>query len=183
MNTAHLNPLRKELRALQTVSPPKPWHKVGAVAVGGLRAVGFGRESELLLVVSSSGRGVVDCLSGLKVARDDEEYFEDERYLEARGIGPLDGQTLHMSGLLGGGLPNSTSDGWSIALVTLDWPVHEVLLLEPFASLYDSLRGKPSLFHKIGADSEVRACGFSHSGRSLIVATSSDITVFGRNGD
>jgi len=157
MNTKHLDPLRKELRALQTVPPPKPWHKVGAIAVGGLRAVGFDRESELLLIVSSAGRGVVDCQSGLKVARDDEEYYEDERHLEARGIGPLQGKTLRMSGLLGGGLPISTNDGWSMEVVTLDWPIHEILLLEPFASLYDSLRGKPSLFHKVGAESELRA--------------------------
>jgi hypothetical protein len=181
MNTNHLEPLRKELRALQAAPPPKPWRKIGTIAVGGLRAVGFDRQSELLLIVSSAGRGVVDCHTGLKVARDGEEYYEGEGHLEARGIGPLQGATLRMAGLLGGGLPISTNDGWSVEVVTLDWPVHEILLLEPFASLYDSLRGKPSLFHKVGAESELRACGFSYSGRSFVVATSSDITIFGRD--
>jgi hypothetical protein len=152
------------------------------VAVGGLHAVGFDRETELLLVVSSSGRGVIDCKTGLRVARDYEESFEGDRYLEAGGIGPLEGQTLRLAGLLGGGLPNSTADGWSVELVALDWPVQEILLLEPFASLYDSLRGKPNRFHKVGAESELRACGFSYSGRSLILATSSEISIFGRDG-
>src|SRR4051812_30364334 len=122
MNTKHLDPLRKELRELQIVSPPKPWLKVGTIAVGGLRTAGFERESELLLIVSDAGRGVVDCRSGSKLARDDEEYFEGERCLEAQGIGPLQGQTLRMSGLFGGGLPTFTNDGWSLEVVTLDWP-------------------------------------------------------------
>lgn len=182
MSTRHLDPLRKELRALRTVPPPTPWRKVGVVAVGGLRAVGFDRETELLLIVSSAGRRVVDCLTGQKVARDEDEHHEDERHLEAVGIGPLQGKTVRVAGLPGGGLPVSTHDGWSVEVVTLDWPTHEILLIEPFCSLYDSLRGKPGRFHKIGSESELRACGFSPSGLSLVVATSSEVMVFGRNG-
>ncbi len=181
MDTKHLDPLRKELRLLQKAAPPKPWRCAGAIAVGGLRAVGFDRMSELLLVVSSAGRGVIDCQTGAKVARDDGEYYENEQYLEAEGIGPLENRTLTMAGLFGGGLPRSTSDGWSIEVVTLDWPVGEVLLLEPFSSLYDSLRAKPSRFHKVASDSELRAVGFSYTGLSLIVATSSEVGVFCRD--
>lgn len=180
MNTSHLDPLRKELRSLTVVPPPSPWRKTGFIAVGGLRAVGFDRQSELLLVVSSAGRGVVDCRTGQKVARDDSEYYEDERNLEAVGIGPLQGKVLRVSGLLGGGLPVSTIDGWSVEIITLVWPEHEILLLQPYASLYDSLHGKPSRFHKIASESELRACGFSPSGHSLVIATSSEVVVFGR---
>ena len=122
MNTKHLDPLRKELRGLQTVPPPKPWHKVSMVAVGGLRAVGFDRNSELLLVVSSAGRGVIDCQSGKKIARDEGEYYEHGSFLEAVGIGPLEGKAIRISGSAGGGLPTATDDGWSIELVTLEWP-------------------------------------------------------------
>jgi len=181
MYTKHLDPLRKELRELQTRSPPQPWQKVGEFAVGGLLSIGFDRESELLLIVSSTGRGVVDCQSGQRVARDDGEYYEDNMYLEAVGIGPLQGKILRVSGLHGGGLPVTAGDGWSVEIITLDWPACEILLLEPFASLYDSLDGKPSRFHKIGNELELRACGFSYSGHSFVVATPSDITIYGRN--
>ncbi|MBW4482930.1 MAG: hypothetical protein KME14_10335 [Tildeniella torsiva UHER 1998/13D] len=181
MDTKHLDPLRKELRLLRATVPPKPWRSVGVIAVGGLHAVGFDRVSELLLVVSSAGRGVIDCQTGSKVARDSEEYYGNEQYLEADGIGPLKGRTLTMTGLLGGGLPKSTSDGWSVEVVTLDWPVGDILLLEPFSSMYDSLRGKSNRFHKVASDSELRAVGFSYSGLSLIVATSSDVAVFCRD--
>jgi hypothetical protein len=181
MDTRHLDPLRDELRASKVVAPPQPWRKISDFAVGGLRSVGFDRESELLLVVSSAGRGVIDCQSGVKVARDDAEYYENEAMLEAEGIGPLEGRTLRISGLLGGGLPRGTSDGWSIETVYLNWPVAETLLLEPFASLYDSLRKKPSRFHRINSESEIRASGFSYSGRTLIIATSSGIAIYGRD--
>jgi hypothetical protein len=135
-----------------------------------------------LLIVSSAGRGVIDCRSGQKVARDDGEYYENEGFLEAAGIGPLQGQTVRISGLRGGGLPVSTSDGWSVSLVVLDWPINDILLLEPWSFLYGSLYGKPAIFHKIGSESELRACGFSYTGKSLVIATSSDVTVFSRDG-
>ncbi|PPU64682.1 hypothetical protein [Xanthomonas pisi] len=182
MQTNHLDPLKKQLRALQMVEPPSPWRRVATIAVGGLRTIGFDRSSELLLVVSSAGRGVIDCRSGEKVARDYDEYYGNEQFLEADGIGPLQGKTVRISGLFGGGLPISTQDGWSMELVTLDWPVEDILLVEPFSFLYGSLYGKPTAFHKIGAESELRACGFSYTGNSLVVATSSDVAVFSRDG-
>jgi hypothetical protein len=152
------------------------------VAVGGVRAVGFDRETDLLLVVSFGGRGVIDCASGQKIARDDDEsYFEDTRYLEAEGIGPLKGKTLRVAGSQGGGLPTSTEDGWSLELVTCEWPEQEVLLLEPFATLFDFLQRKPSRFHKIATDSEIRAYGFSYTGKTMIVASSSDVIIFSRS--
>jgi hypothetical protein len=179
--TPHLDPLRAELGSLKLTEPPSPWRKISMVAVGGLRAVGFDRESELLLVVSYAGRGVINCTTGERIARDDSEYFEDTRHLEAKGIGPLEGLTLRVAGGQGGGLPTSTQDGWSVEVLTREWPEQEVLILEPFASLFDFLQRKPSRFHKVAMESELRAFGFSYTGRTFIVASSSDILIFGRD--
>jgi hypothetical protein len=180
MNTPHLDPVRRVLRSLKVEAPPSPWKKLGMVAVGGLRAVGFDKASELLLVVSSAGRGVIDCTTCTKLARDDAEYCELDEYLEAEGIGPLNGTIVRMSGILGGGLPTSTSDGWSLEVVTLEWPENDILLVEPYCSICDTLDNKPSKFKKIGSESELRACGFSFTGNTFIVASPSDIAVFGR---
>jgi hypothetical protein len=160
--------------------PPRPWSLPATLAVGGFREVGFDRHSELLLVVSSAGRGVVGCADATKVARDDSGYYEGEEGLEATGIGPLHGMVIRMSGVFGGGLPTTTSDGWSVEVIALDWPVEEVILLEPKSSLYGSLYGKPTSFHKIGSESEIRACGFLYSGRTLVIATTSAVSVFRR---
>jgi hypothetical protein len=176
----HLDGIRAKIRSTPRGAPPSPWKHVTTIAIGGLTAVGFDRDSELLLVVSSRGRGVIDATSGAKVARDDTEYYEDDRYLEAAGIGPLSNAIVRLSRLAGGGLPRGTSDGWSVELVAAEWPVADVLLFAPGAWLYGSLHGKPDEFTKVASESELRAAGFSYSGRSLIVATSSDIVIFGR---
>src|SRR5262249_26293312 len=111
---------------------------------------------------------------------DRAEYSEDGRHLEAEGIGPLANATIRMAGLAGGGLPRGTSDRWSIELVTMDWPVTHILLFPPDSWVYGSLHQKPDTFTKLASESELRAAGFSYSGRSLLVATSSDIAIFGR---
>jgi hypothetical protein len=93
--------------------------------VGGLTEVGFGDDSDLLLIVSSQGRGVVDCRTGERVARDradpDDSWY-DERRLLAEGIGPLEGKTIRLAGLHGGGLLNCGQQGWSVEALALDWP-------------------------------------------------------------
>lgn len=180
MTTPHLDPVRREVRALEVDAPKRPWQKVGVIAVGGLRTIGFDRNSELLLVVSSAGRGIIDCTNCTKIARDDAEYYDGEEFLEAEGIGSLEGKIIRVAGVIGGGLPNNTQDGWALEVVTLDWPEHDVLLVEPFSSIYDSLYGKQAKFRKIARESELRAFGFSYTGKSLVIATSSGITVYGR---
>jgi hypothetical protein len=111
MSYTHLDPLRRELAALNLSYPPHPWRVVATVAVGGLRAVGFDRHSELLLVTSTNGRSVIDGATGQRLARDGEEYTDGEVFLEAVGIGPLANRVVRMAGLFGGGLPAATEDG------------------------------------------------------------------------
>ncbi len=57
-----LKPLKEKLLSLSIDEVPAPWKLLAVFSVGGLRSVGFDRESENLLVVSSQGRGVIDCL-------------------------------------------------------------------------------------------------------------------------
>jgi hypothetical protein len=176
----HLKPLKAKLLSLRIEKVPDPWKLVATLAVGGLRSVGFDRASENLLVVSSQGRGVIDCLTGEKVARDDEEFYENETSLEAQGIGILGDRTIRMSGLFGGGLPSITEDGWQLESVTLKWPEQMLILLPPGSYLYGIVTGHPDTMVKIFEDSCIRAYGFSYTGRSFIVATTSDVTVFTR---
>jgi hypothetical protein len=176
----HLEPLRQRIHNAPIVENISDWHQIVSIAVGGLRSVGFDRHVDLLLVVSSQGRGVIDCLSGEKLARDDEEYYEGEEHLEAEGIGLLQGKTIKMAGLFGGGLPLITEDRWSIEIVCLNWPVQEVILIPPGSNLYGSLHNRPDRFEKVFSDASIRAVGFSHSGRSFVIATTSDVTIYGR---
>ena len=178
---AHLQSTVDRLLGAPIGDIPAPWKLTGGAGVGGLESVGFGRGTDLLLVTSSQGRGVFDCISGQRIARDrSDDTTEDSINLEALGIGPLDGEVVRMSGLCGGGLPGGTSDGWVAERLIRQWP-EETLVLVPPGSWIDGLAfNKPADFTKVFVGSEVRAWGFSPTGRSLVLATSSDVILYAR---
>jgi hypothetical protein len=80
--------------------------------------------------------------------------------------------------LWGGGLITFTKDGWNVERVTLAWPEESLLLFEPSLRIpYE----EGSQFYKIAVPiTEVRAFGFSYSGKTLVIATSSDVSIFAR---
>lgn len=177
----HLIPVVRRMRATPISDPPKPWRCTGSFAVGGLTDVGFSHHSDLLLVISSNGRGVFNCQTGEKVARDyDDGDWQDTMALEAEGIGPLADQWIKTAGLHGGGLPIVATDGWTADDFVLDWPDHTLLLVHPGSWAYGDGFGKPANYTKVAVESELRAWGFSPTGRSLIIATSSYLTCWGR---
>lgn len=179
MQTTHLDSVRTAIRE-RSVVVPSPWIRTATFTVAGLMEVGFGRESEYLLIVSSSGRGVIDCVHGEKIARDYSEEPRTDCYLECQGIGPLSGESIRMSGMSGGGLPSATVDGWVTETVSLDWPDHHLLLVEPGSWLYGARYNRPSNFHKLAIESELRAFGFSYSGLTLVIATANQVSIFRR---
>jgi len=175
-----LTSLIKRLRTLELEPPKAPWRHVKNIMAGGLRAVGFGPDSNHLLVISANGRGVIDCNTGERVARDNSVYYEDSAKLLAAGIGPLEDAFIPISGISGGGLPIMTDDDWQIEEVTLDWPEQMILLVEPGSNLYGQLHGQPSNLQLIYKQTDIRAAGFSQTGTSLVIADSSSITIFQR---
>jgi hypothetical protein len=161
--------------------PPDPWKKVATFAVGGLASVGFDESSDLLLVTSSAGRGVFDCVHGVRLARDSGDFDFDIGNLTVAGIGPVAGKLIRVAGLDGGGLSWGTTDGWGIERHPASWPEDVFFLSPPGHSMLWSPAGQPLRLTKLaGFISEVRAFGFSPTGRTLVVATASDIWVFGR---
>lgn len=181
----HLGPLIDRVRTAPLRSPPSPWHAGVSYSIGGLLAVGFAPSSDLLLVTSSQGRGVFDCLTGKRLARDstpasDEDNWQDDFELEAIGIGPLAAQSIRISGLPGGALAVTTKDGWSLERLTLIWPEESIVLTAPGSWIYETRPDRSSVFTKLAEESEIRACGFSPTGKSVIIATTSDVTMFSR---
>lgn len=175
---ADLDSVRRRIRTAPIAPPLPPWRCLGAHAVGGLTEVGFADGTDLLLVVSSQGRGIIDCRTGQRLARDrtaPDDGWYDERRLRAFGIGPLEGQLIRLAGLHGGGLLQGGRAGWWVEGVVLDWPNVNILLGGPWGWIYDDA----TPFVKLAVESEVRAFGFSDTGESLVIATSSDMTVFG----
>ncbi len=174
--------LRRSLRAMPMVDPPSPWQLRTKYAVGGLTEIGYAPSSDLLLVVSSQGRGVFDCITGQRVARDRDDIWDDlnETLLTSRGIGPLANLTIRLAGLHGGGLPMTTNDGWLLEVIPYDWPSHGLFITSPSKP---GQHGRENSF-KIADDAatEFRAAGFSDTGQSFVFATSSDLNIYMRNG-
>ncbi|MEY9863669.1 hypothetical protein ABH935_009322 [Catenulispora sp. GAS73] len=179
--------LREKYLQTPTTHAPEPWERVTdpLISIGGLIGVGFAPHPEtrrdLLLVISSDGRGLFDPATGEKLDRDRDPDWStpDNPELTCPGIGPLAGTSIRISGLFGGGLNTTSGDGWTVSVVSPDWPHHRILL-----STDGGLNRGPAevnWWHIFHADySELRAAGFSPSGRTLAVATSSDITLWNR---
>jgi hypothetical protein len=173
--------LRSRLRRFPLGQPPAPWRRVAGHAVGGLTEVGFASGSDLLLVVSSEGRGLFDGRRGDRLARDptppDDGWYDEVR-LTASGIGPLRDQLIRLAGLHGGGLSACTNDGWEITRIAPDWPLESIVLDPPGSSvLYE---GHSEGCIKIAEGFEMRAHGFSETGLSLVVASSDQIELWPR---
>lgn len=177
---SHHAKLRAQLEAIPISEPPPPWKLVYNSTIGGLLAVGYAASSDDLLVVSSQGRGIFDCLSGERIARDDADNYEnpDSSEMTAPGIGKLAACVISVAGIHGGGLANGSADGWSLDVVQLPWPIHVVFLTSGFKHFLDA----SAKVTKLCTDEpcEFRAAGFSPTGKSFVIATSGELTIYSR---
>lgn len=159
--------------------PPQSWALNKTFMVGGLIGVGFGANDRYLLVISHDGRGIIDCETLEKVGRDPDSSYEwlDESSLNAEGIGPLEGEIVPVAGLAGGSLSDQTSDGWIAQHI--EFPGHEehLIIEAPNGSTSDI---DPDVRRLRPPTTEVRAFGFSPAGRTLVLGTSSDLTIYRR---
>lgn len=188
MLTEYQRTLRDRFLAVPVADAPPPWTPVldSRTPIGGLQGIGFGIHPDsgrdLAMVVSIGGYGLFDAVTGQKIARDrdpdpDTATPDGSRDLACPGVGPLEGTRVQIAGLFGGGLHTASGDGWYLDVVTPAWP-HERVLLSRDDDIY---RGDPGvtwwhIFHC--THSTLRTAGFSPSGRTLAVATSSDLTLW-----
>ncbi|CAL2060373.1 conserved protein of unknown function [Streptomyces murinus] len=184
--------MRQRLLAAPVVPAPEPWQRVTCTPVGGLLGIGFATHpdsgEDLVMVVSSSGHGLFDAATGARVARDRdpdpaEETPDASADLTCPGLGPVAGTRVHIAGLFGGGLHATTEDGWGLDVVAPAWPCDRVLLSRGSGLPHPGPHGE-RWWHIFHADySEFRAAGFSPSGRTLAVATSSDLSLWTRGAE
>ncbi|PWJ06089.1 hypothetical protein DKG34_17490 [Streptomyces sp. NWU49] len=192
--SAYRRAMRDRLLAAPVVPAPEPWQPVFAsrVPVGGLLGIGFATHPDsghdLVMVVSGDGHGLFDAVTGEKIARDRDPDPEDSTPdavadLSCPGLGPITGSRVRIAGLFGGGLHTTTSDGWTLEVVSPAWPNDRVLLSGDGGLPHAGPHGERwwHIFHS--HYSELRAAGFSPSGRTIAVATSSDISLWTRGAD
>lgn len=187
MLTEYQQKLRDRCLAAPVMPAPEPWRPVldNRTPIGGLLGIGFatdpGTGHDLAMVVSNDGHGLFDAFTGEKIARDrdpdPDTCMPDDVDLVCPGLGPLAGVPVRIAGLFGGGLHSGTSDGWTVHVVSPEWP-HDRVVLSTGHGIYKGQAGE-TWWHVFDANySELRAAGFSPSGQTLAVATSSDLSLW-----
>ncbi|MER5889758.1 hypothetical protein ABT160_38530 [Streptomyces sp. NPDC001941] len=190
MITDYQRLLRARYLAAPVMAAPLPWQAVSehAIPIGGLLGVGFvghpDSGHDLLMVVSNAGHGLFDTVTGERIARDADPDSgtstpDSNPDLTCPGLGPVAGTPVRIAGLLGGGLNSTTPDGWTVDAISPEWPHHRVLLSAD-GGAHDGPAGG-TWWHVFHSDySELRAAGFSPSGLTMTVTTSSDVTLWTR---
>jgi len=161
------------------------WKKRNEWAVGGLTEIGFQPNTDLLLVLSSQGRGLFDCVKGEKIARNNNSIYAEicvEDTGKVKGIGILEGTTIQCGGFeFPDILSKTTNDGWTVKIqkeIRSNWELKEVLTDVMY------LQNK-----QLNKEIEVnvfyyninRAYGFSDTGNSFVIGTSSELKIWNRD--
>lgn len=167
--------LRTRVAGLLSAAIPSPFQVGKWFAVGGLLSAGFADGTELVLVVSANGRGVFDAATLARVGRDSTPIGNSDR---VPGIPPIAGVEVPQMGMYGTvSLPRTTPDGWSLGVLSPDGDA-SVWLCAPSVDVED-----PNPFDSTRFDKrfeEVRAAGFSASGRSLLIAEQHTLHLYHR---
>ncbi|MCP4316807.1 MAG: hypothetical protein GY789_12540 [Hyphomicrobiales bacterium] len=184
--TNNLDPIRTSLVDSQIWHETPVWKCVVERAGGGLRAVGFDRNSEDLLVISANGQSVVDSSTGASMFRNRESDGYDADQLKGSRLDRPQDTAFDVAGIDGGALRTCTHDGWHAQAFQLAWPEAHYVLHPPGASIYN-LRShmqqyqKDAIYFLLAREiGDVWAYGFSWSGRTLVLATNSDIKIWQR---
>lgn len=158
------------------------WQKRNIWAIGGLLEIGFKSNSDLLMVLSSQGRGIFDCIKGEKIERDNFDYYMEKWNSElgiVDGFGILKNEVIKCGGFEAPNIiKQETNDNWTVEIkkeIRPNWQNKnleaEVMYL---SNKKNNERIEVDVFH-YGID---RGYGFSDTGNSFVVGTSSEIKIW-----
>lgn len=153
-------------------------------AIGGLENVGYAANSDHLIVLSSVGRGIFDCLTRQKIFRDNGNWWHDydEESCIIKGFGTETGQQIKVCGLFGEEkLPVRTADGWELIVSE---PVQDAPPFEKYVVQNVFLKhpaNDSAIFITKDGPCEIRSFGFSETGKSFIVALSCELIIWTEN--
>ncbi len=157
--------LRAHVAALPSAAIPRPFDRGQAFAVGGLLSAGFADGTEYVLVVSANGRGVFDAARLARVGRDRAPIAAED---VVGGISPIAGVAVPQMRTYGGvALPRTTPAGWSLGVISPDGDASAWLCAPGVDVEQPSSAGAVRFDRRF---EEIRAAGFSASGKSLLIA-------------
>ncbi|MCF2869992.1 hypothetical protein L0664_02835 [Octadecabacter sp. G9-8] len=175
------DPVDAALATAEVAEHAGPWHQITVMAVGGLTAIGFDRASDTLLVTSANGQSVIAGTTGDILYRNRDDDGLDVSALKGTRLDHPADERFDMAGLYGGGLRTVTDDGWSVEALRGASILHplnaSIHFLDP---KWESYAKDPTFYMLDRGSEEIRALGFSWTGRTLAVATSSTLSLWAR---
>lgn len=158
------------------------WTYTGASAVGGSTHFGFIEKTECVTCLSDNGFSIFDCSSGERLDRRHYPSVVDARSLQIEI--PFSGSihSVRLASTFEGGLPRTTEDGWTLAVLLDLWPRTEWLAIPPNGALGFVNDSCPDeRVFRLNSDlHNERVFGFSWTGKSLILADRTDIHMWHR---
>ena len=157
------------------VQNPKGWTRKSTFAIGGFEYFGFSETSDILVVLSAQGRGLIDMSKDEKIARDDStDYILDETLLVCEGFDILEGETIKLAGEFGGSLlPVKNKSNERLVRVSPFYPCEDVIFQPPFESCFIERYNKNCVRVYRGY---LYCYGFSFSGKYFVIADDGGIT-------
>jgi len=171
----HREKINTILEKIPSVQNPKGWTRKSTFAIGGFEYFGFSEASDILVVLSTQGRGLIDMAKDEKIARDDStNYVLDESLLISEGFDILEGETIRLASKYGGSLlPVSNKSHESLARVSPLYPCEDVIFQPPFESCLNEWHNKNCVRIYRGF---LYCYGFSFSGKYFVIADDGGIT-------
>lgn len=132
-------------------------------------------------VTSARGQSVISGTTGTVLYRNRDEDGLDIAALKGTRLDNPADERIDMAGLFGGGLRRVTDDGWSVEMT------HRVYVLHPKGASIHFMKDaeadfdKHTTFYVLDRSLEdIRDCGFSWSGRTLVCASSNTLSIWSR---
>ncbi|MGN7402907.1 hypothetical protein ACTHO0_23920 [Cytobacillus praedii] len=134
----HRKKITNLLETIPSVKSPAGWTYKGSINVGGLEYFGFDESSDLCMVVSSNGRGLIDLSIAEKIARDySEDFHLDETLLLCEGFDILKDKTIKLASKYGGSLlPISSKSGDRLRRVSPLYPCEDIIYQPAFEDCF-----------------------------------------------
>ncbi len=161
------------------------WTHKKTFAIGGLENVGYATGQDNLMVLSSQGQGLFDCITGVKIARlnNDGDWWQgfNQDTNSITGFDILDKIQISTCGLYGpDNLLKFTNDGWTLTISKAesdDKPFDKYLVQKIYLVSPDE---RQNIVVAKDGPCELRAFGFSDTGNSFIVALSCELIIYSR---
>lgn len=155
-------------------------------SIGGLREVGFKKGSDIIMVLSSQGRGIFDCLECEKIERDPYDYYThdwDSYTGLVKGIGKYQNENFICGGFEYPDPISKRSKDWIVLKVrtTLYSDYFKKYINSELICIESSKRQLSNIINNYSFYPTDRGFGFSDTGKTFVHCTSSDIHIFKTN--